>query len=864
MLSGFFLLAVDRVSLDHPVAIFAAVMLILLLAPIAFERLRVPGMVGLITAGVLLGPHGIHLFADNTTFKLLGTVGLLYLMFLAGIEINAEDFRVNRRSSLVFGSLTFITPFLVGAVAARIVMPSFTWPQAILLASMFASHTLLPHPIASRLGLARHRAVVTAVGGTLLTDTAALLVLAVIAQMTVSQLTHAFLLRQILLLLVYVVAVLRGLPRLGTWFFRRAGPDGPAEYTFVIACVFLASVGALIVGVEAIIGAFLAGVAFSSLVPERGVLRNRLEFVGHALFIPFFLLEVGMLVNPGLLARDWAAWRVALFMCVTVTATKWLAAWATAKGLRFSTAEGGLLFGLSVNQAAATLAAVLVGREIGLFDDSILNGTVLMILVTCIIGPWVTERRGRQVAESQRQAPPVWAPRTGRVLAAVGSPTGADPVLNLALLLAPDEEGAICALHVIQEGPEEKAAIAAADQILGRAIVRGAAAGARVEGLSRLEPSAAHGIVHAARERCASTIIMGWSDRSALSVLLFRSLLEQVLAGAPEQIVLVGRWIHPQGTSRRLRALFPPLVEQQVGFDEAIQTLRTIARGTGTSLSIICSPTVQPRLQNLFAETSAESTSAIGWSPWSDMAAGLIPPPRGDDLLVIVSARRSQAAWGSALERLPSLLARRYPHNNLLLLFPATSSEPATATVAPAAPGIPSPGGLEVRCARSALLGWTGDLAPALHLLLNRTQVAPHSAARIVHALLSNGIIELAPGIVLLHTHTAESDEALLLMATGAITTPDAAIGVARMLIVWVSPYSDPPEQHLAVLANVARMIQRSDLVDKLLQADDGATLEQNLAAAFSAPAVTSAGPSPQPMGSDLHERGDTYPLEPG
>lgn len=465
----------------------------------------------------------------------------------------------------------------------------------------------------------------------------------------------------------------------------------------------------------------------------------------------------------------------------------------------------------------------------------------------------MTERCGRRVAELQARTPPVWPPRSGRVLAAVGSPAGAGPVLDLALLLAPDEDAGICALHVIQEGPDEKTAIAAADRILGSAIVRGAAGGARVEGLSRLEPSAAHGIVHAAREQRASTIVMGWSDRSAPRILLFRSLLEQVLAGAPEQTVLVGRWIHPLGTSRRLQAIFPPLVEQQAGFDEAVHTLRILARGTGTSLSLLSSPSLHTRLQALLAEASPEAKREVGWSPWSSLYADLTPPPREDDLLVLVSARRTQAAWGTALERLPSQLARRYPRNNLLLLFPATAAEPASPSspMAPPAPGRPSPDGLASRCARSALIDWTGELAAALHLLLSRALGASPAAAHIVHDLLSSEMIELAPGIVLLHTHTAETDNALLLLATGAIATAAGGDGVARMLIVWVSPYSDPPERHLAVLADLARMIQRPARVEQFLQAGSSSTLEQLLAEILSPHAVSAPGAQRDPAGPE-------------
>lgn len=581
MLAGVPMLATEALTLNHPVVVFASVMVILLVAPLAFERLRVPGMVGLIAAGVALGPHGAGLFQNDATFGLLGTVGLLYLMFLAGLEINAAEFRANRVSSVVFGGLTFAIPMVAGTLLARRVLPGFSWPQAVLLASMFASHTLLPHPIAARLGLARHRAVVTTVGGTILTDTAALLVLAVVAETTRTQLTPLFLARQMFLLVAFVGLVLWGVPRIGYWFFRRVEPDGASEFVFVVAVVFVAALGALLTGVEAIIGAFLAGIALSSLVPEQGVLRNRLEFSGHALFIPFFLLKVGMLVDPGILLRGWGVWRVALFMCATVIATKWGAAALAARLLGYTRDEGRLVFGLSVNQAAATLAAVLVGCEIGLFDDAVLNGTIMMILATCILGPWVTERSGRKVAEVQRHVDTPWTPHAHRVLAAVGSPRTADRLLDLALLLATPGAGRIHALHVAQEGPAEEREIAEADRALAAAIVRGAGGGVDVEGVTRIAANPAQGIVRAARELRASVLVLGWAGHGVAHMFLFRSLLDRILAGSRSQTVVVGRWPHAVGTSRRMWVLVPPLVERQEGLEEGLQSLCTIALRAG-------------------------------------------------------------------------------------------------------------------------------------------------------------------------------------------------------------------------------------------------------------------------------------------
>lgn len=827
------ILASGPVTMDHPVVVFASVMLILLAAPLLFERLRIPGMVGLITAGIVLGPNGLRLFADDATFRLLGTVGLLYLMFLAGLETNAADFRANRSGSLVFGALTFAIPMGMGTLLVRPVLPHFSWTQAILLASMFASHTLLTHPIASRLGLARHRTVVTTVGGTILTDTAALMVLAIIAEFSRTAPTPWFLVRQLGLLTLLVVIVLRGLPPLGYWFFRRMEPDGNAEFIFVLALVFLSALGALLTGVEAIIGAFLAGIAFSSLVPEQGVLRNRLEFAGHALFIPFFLLRVGMLVDPSAFISGWHVLRVSAFMTATVLVTKGLAAHATARLRGFGTDEAWLVFGLSVNQAAATLAAVLVGCEIGLFDDTILNGTIAMMLVSCLLGPWVTERYGRRVAEGQQRTEARWSPHPDRILVAVGSPASAERVLDLALLLAPAKAARLHALHVVPEGPGEEQGIAEADRVLAAAIVRGSAGGIVVEGMARIAPSPAQGIVRAARESRASIVVLGWAEHNAARLFLFRSLLERVLSDARGQTVVVGRWPFSVGTSRRIWAVVPPLVERQEGLPEGLGSLCTVARRAGAGLHLAVSSSGAGLVEPLLAKIADKPAPHIRtYSRWEDVLPLLKGELQAGDLLAVLGARKTQAGWDAALERFPSVLARTFPNHNLLAVFPPVSTDDARS--------LPSPFPardqvreqrvrLRERCLATALLGWQGPLAEAVGILLDQAYGPVPGLAALKPALLRNGPVELVPGVLLLHTHANGVGEATVLLASGRVDLPTPEPSAARILLCLVSPYSDPPEVHLAILAELVRLVQRPGLVDAVASASDRATLGERL-----------------------------------
>ena len=389
--------------LRDPVAVFTAVLLVLLAAPLVARR-GVPASVVLLVAGVALGPNALGVLDRDPTMVLLGTVGLLYIMFLAGLEIDLHEFVRHRRQSLIFGLLTFALPQLVGTAVGKLAL-GFGWPGAVLLGSVFASHTLLAYPAAARLGLSRETSVTTAVGATILTDTLALLVLAVVATgaRTGEGADPWVLVRVTGALAAFGALVLWGVPRLGAWFLRRAAQDATVEFVFVLTTVFACALAVEGLGIEPIIGAFLAGLALNGLVPEGGALANRISFFGNAMFVPFFLLSTGMLVDLSAFAGGPDAgrsWAVAGAMVAVILTTKGAAAWATRPAFGYTAAQARLVFGLTVPQAAATLAAVLVGVEVGLFGPAVLNGTIAMVLVTCLVGPWLVETAGRQVAAS--------------------------------------------------------------------------------------------------------------------------------------------------------------------------------------------------------------------------------------------------------------------------------------------------------------------------------------------------------------------------------------------------------------------------------------------------------------------------------
>src|SRR5687767_2942208 len=348
--------------LSNPVIIFSLVLFIILFAPILFNRIKIPHIIGLIIAGVIVGPYGLNLLLRDSSIVLFGTVGLLYIMFTAGLEIDLEEFRKNRFKSLVFGLFTFIIPMLLGTFAGYYFL-RFSLPSSLLLASMFASHTLLAYPITSKYGISRIRSVTLTIGGTIITDIFALLVLATVTGMTKGEIGSAFWFRLAIASFLFGCIIFFLFPVIARWFFKNFN-DNISQYIFVLAMVFLGAFLAEAAGLEAIIGAFLSGLALNRFIPHSSPLMNRIEFVGNALFIPFFLISVGMLVDFKVLFKGLGALKVAGVMITVAVATKFVAAWITQKTFRLLADERRMIFGLSNSHAAATLAVVLVGYNI--------------------------------------------------------------------------------------------------------------------------------------------------------------------------------------------------------------------------------------------------------------------------------------------------------------------------------------------------------------------------------------------------------------------------------------------------------------------------------------------------------------------
>lgn len=392
-----------RLPLTNPVLVFALMLFIILLSPILLKKINIPAVVGFIIAGIAINPHGFNLLEKNLAIDLFSTIGLLYIMFIAGIELDLNDFKEKKHKSIVFGMLTFSVPILIGFPVCYYLL-NYSLTTSILTASMFATHTLVAYPIISKYRLAGNEAVAITVGGTILTDTTVLIILAVIMSSVKGHLDIFFAVKLIVSLSLFSAFEFLLVPRLAKWFFNQAESEKNAHYVFVLFVVFLSAFLAQLAGIEPIVGAFAAGLALNPLVPSSSKLMKQISFVGNALFIPFFLISVGMLVDLSVLFRGYRALTVAGALTAAALLGKWLSAWLTQKVYRYSGSQRRLIFGLSSSHAAATMAIILVGYKAGIVDDNILNGTIILILITCVVASFVTERASVSIKTAGRKS----------------------------------------------------------------------------------------------------------------------------------------------------------------------------------------------------------------------------------------------------------------------------------------------------------------------------------------------------------------------------------------------------------------------------------------------------------------------------
>ena len=663
--------------LADPVLKFLLILLIILAAPLLLNKLRIPHLLGLIIAGAIIGPHGFNLVLRDSSIILSGTAGLLYIMFLAGLEIDMADFKRNSTKSLAFGMYTFLITMILGTVVGIWIL-RFNVLTSVLLASMFASHTLIAYPIISKLGISKNKAVSITVGGTMITDTLALLVLTIIVGMATGQVNDMFWIRLGVSILIFALIVLFGFPFIGRWFFKHVH-DNISQYIFVLVMVFLGSFLAQVAGMEAIIGAFLSGLALNRLIPQSSPLMNRVEFVGNAIFIPFFLLGVGMLIDYRTFFTSFETIKVGLIMIIVATAAKYIAAWMTQKTFHLSTDQRSVIFGLSNAQAAATLAAVMVGynvitgtdangEPIRLLNESVLNGTILMILVTCTIASFAAQKGAHNIAAQDISDKEENKKESEHILIPVSNEETVEELVNLSLAIkSPQNKNGLFALKVIDNHHSDEKALKQSRRVLQTAVNTAAATDTRMKDLLRYDLSISNAIASVVKEREITDLVVGLHKEKDIPAAFLGHIVESVLAESSVS-TFIYKPAQPISTVRRHLIIIPELAEKEIGFNQIIFRLRNVTQNTGAATVFYGSEATLNALKKLLAKKSGEA-SYIEFNDWDDFLI-VFRDIKPDDTMWIILSRKEGLSYAPAMARIPKYLNKYFQANSFVLAYP--------------------------------------------------------------------------------------------------------------------------------------------------------------------------------------------------
>lgn len=663
--------------LADPVLKFLLILLIILAAPLLLNKLRIPHLLGLIIAGAIIGPHGFNLVLRDSSIILSGTAGLLYIMFLAGLEIDMADFKRNSTKSLAFGMYTFLIPMILGTVVGIWVL-RFNVLTSVLLASMFASHTLIAYPIISKLGISKNKAVSITVGGTMITDTLALLVLTIIVGMATGQVNDMFWIRLGVSILIFALIVLFGFPFIGRWFFKHVH-DNISQYIFVLVMVFLGSFLAQVAGMEAIIGAFLSGLALNHLIPQSSPLMNRVEFVGNAIFIPFFLLGVGMLIDYRTFFTSFETIKVGLIMIIVATAAKYIAAWMPQKTFHLSTDQRSVIFGLSNAQAAATLAAVMVGynvitgtdangEPIRLLNESVLNGTILMILVTCTIASFAAQKGAHNIAAQDISDKEENKKESEHILIPVSNEETVEELVNLSLAIKSSQnKNGLFALKVIDNHHSDEKALKQSRRVLQTAVNTAAATDTQMKDLLRYDLSVSNAIASVVKEREITDLVVGLHKEKDIPAAFLGHIVESVLAESSVS-TFIYKPAQPISTVRRHLIIIPELAEKEIGFNQIIFRLRNVTQNTGAATVFYGSEATLNALKKLLAKKSGEA-SYIEFNDWDDFLI-VFRDIKPDDTMWIILSRKEGLSYAPAMARIPKYLNKYFQANSFVLAYP--------------------------------------------------------------------------------------------------------------------------------------------------------------------------------------------------
>ncbi|WP_455078187.1 cation:proton antiporter domain-containing protein [Prevotella histicola] len=661
--------------ITDPTLIFFVVLLMILLSPIIMGRLRIPHIIGMVLAGVIVGKYGLNILERDASFELFGRVGLYYIMFLAGLEMDMEGLKKNRTRVIVFGLLTFLVPFAM-TYFMGVSLLSYTPLAALLLSAIMASNTLIAYPIVGRYGLTRHTSSTLSVGSSMMALFMALIVMASIVNSFQGEGGIGFWVLFVVKFFVYSIGLILVIPRLTRWFLRRYS-DAVMQFIFILAVVFLSAALSDAIGLEGIFGAFLSGLILNRFIPRVSPLMNRIEFTGNALFIPYFLIGVGMLINVRLLFQGTHILWVVFCLVLFGTLGKAIAAYLAAGVFRMPRLAGHMMFGLTSAHAAGAIAMVMVGRRLEispgvyLFGDEVLNGIVIMILFTCVISTVVTEWAAQRLRLKEKKEPElVKTINDEKILIPVKYPEYADNLVSMATMMRnPKLKRELVALNVVYDDVNMRHNQAEGQRLLEHLQHLASASDVPMTTQVRIAANIANGIKHAFKEFQASEILMGLHFHHNISKGFWGEFTRSLYNGLSRQIIIT-RIMQPLNTVRRIQVIVPSRAEFEPGFYRWLERLarmtenlecRIIFHGRKDTLQLI-----NEYIHNNFASVRAEYVPMKHWNELPDLATKVSK----DHLFVIVTARKGTISYKSAMERLPDEVNRYFKGKTLMIIFP--------------------------------------------------------------------------------------------------------------------------------------------------------------------------------------------------
>lgn len=666
-----------QLPLENTTLIFAVVLLVILFSPLLLHRLRIPYIVGLIFAGILLGPKAFNILANDESFHLFGNVGILYILFLAGIDMDMNDFQRNRVKGMTFGLFTFSIPIIIGTFTSLYIL-HFSLMTSLLLAAMYSSQTLVAYPITGRYGVSQNRAVNITVGGTILTDTLMLMLLAIIAGLCKGTLTNWFMVIWAVKILCFGLIVLFVFPIIARAFMKRF-EDNILQFIFVLAMVFLGAFLAQMADLEGVLGSFMVGISLNRLVPKVSPLKHRLEFVGNALFIPFFLIGVGMMIDYKVLFSGYEALLVAAVMAMVAITSKWLAATLTRVTCKLSKDEGLMIFGLSNAHAVATLAAVMVGYNIilgqnpdgtpvRLLNDHVLNGTIIMILFSCIISSFVTEKAARRLAFAGKSNDESDKEIRERILIPVSNPENIDRLMELAVMMKTTPlKQPLYVLTVVDDTANKSRG--SGEKLLERSAKIAAATDNTIEQLVRYDVNVASGIIHTIKEHNISDLIIGLHRKTKITE-SFLGQMADSLQKSMNRSIYIYRPIQPLGTTSQVVVFLPEKAELELGFQRAYEHIHHIAKQADASLVFYANEETEEKIKILSSlQRHKTPTFYRRMEGWGDIE-NCIKQVRNNDLVVFFAGRKSTISYHPLFEELFAAVTDTVINNSQLIVFP--------------------------------------------------------------------------------------------------------------------------------------------------------------------------------------------------